>query len=170
MRSPEQTGGLTDDRVYSCIRFDTKTYREHWEPGPWDVEPDEMTWGTSSGHLGYARRNGCGAWCGYVVIPRGHPDESTKMQNCITNYKAHGGITWVGSTQLDSESGKTMLGFDCSQTGDHSPGNLAAGRYQKMGVYRDLTYVVGEVESLSKQVALRGGSNAQAKPRVDPPG
>ncbi len=48
--------------------------KEQWGPGPWQDEPDELTWSDAdTGHKCLIKRTWHGNLCGYVGLSEGHP-------------------------------------------------------------------------------------------------
>ena len=122
-------------------------------PGPWDDEADYEEWTTRVGLTAFAqRKSGAGYWCGYVVLPDGHP-----LRESIPNgVRAHGNfgrhdvegvnIACVG------RSGRFVVGFDCGHADDLWPAK-AGDDGEKGNVYRTLAYVRQECEQLAAQLA-----------------
>lgn len=143
--------------------------RETWAKGPWDDEPDLVEWRHPyfPGLPLLAVRNAVGAWCGYVGVPPGHPWHGKDRDACDAD--AHGGLTYSDKCSGDichvAAPGEPddvwWLGFDCAHAGDVMPSVvaiLAAKRLDTFGdvfgndKYRDLAYVMDEVEGLAVQV------------------
>jgi hypothetical protein len=135
--------------------------REKWPAGPWDEEPDKIVWKTQAGLPGMVHRNRMGALCGYVAVSPGHPSYEKDYDD--VEVSVHGGLTYAdkcsGTICHVPEPGEPdhvwWLGFDCSHSGDVSPGMLAfSSRYSGFSeTYRDLAYVQAEVENLAVQLA-----------------
>jgi hypothetical protein len=144
-----------------------------WERGPWDDEPDKVVWVDEQTSLDcMAVRNRAGAWCGYVGVPEGHPAFGKHYDDVAGD--VHGGLTYAGPCQETDDPADGVchlpqpgrpapvwwLGFDCAHGGDQVPAYWAAlrrvGAYSAFErdceVYRDLGYVVGEVERLAAQL------------------
>lgn len=148
--------------------------RAGWAAGPWDIEPDLVEWRHRDHSLALlVVRSPLGAWCGYVAVPPGHPLHGKPIDDA--NVEVHGGLTYAdacsGSICHVPGPGEPddvwWLGFDCGHAFDVMPGVEAGIRqaYEAMGkerpscaafdslnTYRDLDYVMAEVESLAKQV------------------
>lgn len=57
--------------------------RAGWPSGPWDAEPDKVTWVDKATGLDcMIRRGGGGAWCGYVGVPPWHPWHGVDYDDC----------------------------------------------------------------------------------------
>ena len=124
--------------------------RTGWAPGPWDGEPDEVTWRA----LGYAcramRHPEIGAWAGYVEIPLDHPWFG-KFYDRLPDVDVHGGLTFA-----DSIAEGWWIGFDCGHFMDVMPGLDALlvrigardASTEKWGTYKTLPYVSTEVGRL----------------------
>jgi hypothetical protein len=125
--------------------------------GPWQGEPDEHEW-RAFGLPCLMRRNGLGAWCGYVAVPRTHP--WFERHYAEVPAEVHGGLTYsavcTGAVCHVPRPGEPedvwWLGFDCSHYVDLSPGlsplgfGVTAGR-----TYRAFGWVFAEVEKLAAQ-------------------
>lgn len=141
--------------------------KEKWGDGPWQKEPDLISW-EYKGLPCLMRRNTevTGSWCGYVAVPSNHPAFEKRYDD--VDVCVHGGLTYASHCQGDichepkpGESDNVWwLGFDCAHSGDLSPRMEAQlnlfipnregwGSFQK---YRDMDYVMKEVESLANQL------------------
>jgi len=122
-----------------------------WPDGPWKNEPDVKQFTTEAGYPGVIHRsNACGHLCGYIGVPSGHPwhreDEHTIFPD------VHGGVFYaedhLTSVKKDDYPDTWWLGFHCAHYTDHQP----LTPEQKPGTeYRNIAYVVAEVEALAKQ-------------------
>lgn len=142
--------------------------RSGWRPGPWDAEPDRVAWKAHGFHC-LALRNRAGAWCGYVAVPPGHP--WFKQSYFDVPAEVHGDLTFadhchgtegegICHTSAPGEADKVWwLGFDCNHAGDEAPGGgpnimrifLGDEPNGSGSEYRELSYVVAQVEGLAKQ-------------------
>jgi hypothetical protein len=152
-----------------------------WERGPWDDEPDKVVWVDEATGLDcMAHRNHSGAWCGYVGVPEGHRAFGRDYDDLPV--VCHGGLTYACGCQETADpavglchipqSGRPdkvwWLGFDCAHYMDRMPAMEARLREihkerpdfpdildAPFGPqqYRDLAYVVDEVEQLASQLA-----------------
>lgn len=121
----------------------------------WESEPDAVDF-KHAGLQCRMRRNGGGAWCGYVRVGKDHPAFGKHYDN--VDVDVHGGLTWADQGPGGGDGKKSSewwwLGFDCSHYGDFTP--KYDGRYGSQGyhsVYRDEAYVRHECESLAEQLA-----------------
>lgn len=160
--------------------------KSEWGPGPWQSEPDHKTWWDGE-FACLMIRGPYGSWCGYIGVPEGHPWHGKKYDD--VDASAHGGLTWSrGSDETrsppdlptpdsdDTKIDETLirlgaktywwLGFDCAHAFDLAPAMKAmltsrnpALPIDTHEVYRDLSYVEGEVRSLVAQAreAARDG-------------
>lgn len=133
---------------------------------PWKNEPDFARWiDTATGLRCAIRRNGVGALCGYVRVPRGklYRKLVKRMQtpSCKlfkqTQFKAgydhplfanigvHGGLTFCGKSH-DYRMKGLWIGFDCAHSFDYMP------LIDDGGTYRTFAYVKGEVMDLAAQL------------------
>ena len=143
------------------------TYGKHkkpetFPPGPWDKEL--FDWGVwvdeLSGLQCAIRRNGSGAWCGYVILPPEHPinrrnfsGEDRHMDLTSGDpvwLEVHGGVTFHGRF-AHPEIGVTgtAVGFDCAHFGDCVP---VYGARQE-GEYKTAEFAMSEVRLLASQIA-----------------
>lgn len=134
-----------------------------WGPGAWEDEPDRIEWRSPGSTLPrMALRGPLGAWCGYVGVPEGHPCFGKSWEDKATEYlNVHGGLTYgercSGNICHVPQPGESdhvwWLGFDCSHAWDVMPS--MAARYPSFGAgdtYRDVAYIIAEVESLAAQL------------------
>jgi len=56
-----------------------------------------------------------GAFCGYVRVPEGHPDERLHYDD--VDVSVHGGLTF----RCKAKEGGSWFGFDCAHAGDFVP-------------------------------------------------
>lgn len=84
-------------------------------------------------------------WCGYVLLPPGHPWREEEHPNA----SVHGGVTWNRDRKghLDNVDG-WLCGFDTKHWGDH----LADDTVYR-GPWRNRAYVEAECRSLAEQAA-----------------
>lgn len=145
-----------------------------WGDGPWQNEPDKIHWIDEATDLDCLMvRNHWGAWCGYVGVPPGHALHEKTWGDCaIDHLSVHGGITYgdfcADGDQIDGvchvpQPGRPhnvwWLGFDCAHHRDLMPGGpqsvITRGVFRSPdSFYRDVKYVVSEVESLAKQITV----------------
>lgn len=140
---------------------------------PPEDEPDGAEWtDPATGLKCLIRRNGMGAFCGYVRVPHSNLRKRlTKFQRtlighgkwrlCGYNHSAvrkidvHGGLTFAGRFRSGRFKGY-WLGFDCVHYNDIAPGMVIFGAKlglrRQPGVYRNFAYVKGECESLAAQL------------------
>ena len=134
------------------------------EGGEWDDEPDGLFWkDKATGVFCIVARNHGGALCGYAGVTKEHQwfrvnysgdrdkpwGERGVTPECVI--EAHGGLTFSDSMRGDSV---WFFGFDCSHLYDLSPSH---DRSTGMDTYRNLFYVVREVESMARQLAANSG-------------
>lgn len=148
--------------------------RTGWASGPWDNEPDRLQWVTHVGYHGLIVRNQQGSLCGYLGVPPGHQWHGKRYDEIAAS--VHGGLTYAGKCAYRichiPAPGETddvwWVGFDCAHFQDISPGLDAtmrkvwemAGKGERpprpdLGFvsYKDLNYVISEVENLAAQAA-----------------
>lgn len=89
-----------------------------------------------------------GHWCGYVILPKGHPYRLKDYQNM--NVSVHGGLSYQ-----DKEG---RIGFDCGHLGDVEPFDLANNEIQDPEIilntnnYWTKEEVIREVERMVDQL------------------
>jgi hypothetical protein len=161
----------------------TQVDRTGWRDGPWSTEADRYEFRTKAGLPGLIVRNGLGALCGYAAVPPGHPahghdfmskyeldsngneDYEKRLPNPLDEVSVHGGITYAEARAGDichvpgpgEPDDVWWVGFDCSHSGDESPGTRRMGGICIGEIYRDVAYVRRQVESLARQLAAMGG-------------
>lgn len=88
-----------------------------------------------------------GYWCGYAVLPKGRDIDA----HGEVNYYREGPtpIHFIGVDPFDVPDGYAVYGFDCAHVRDACLDSLGLGR-----VYRDLPFVIGELEKMVAQVRL----------------
>lgn len=155
--------------------------RSGWPAGPWDDEPDKLSWTDPATDLPCLITRGnpmTGSLCGYVAVEPGHPLHGKDYSEA--DVEAHGGLTFAAACNDDDpvesavchvpEPGKPAdvwwFGFDCAHAWDVQPGMI--GAYHKMGIapppellgnglfgggsYKTVEYVKAECESLAQQL------------------
>lgn len=138
-----------------------------WPPGPWDDEPDKIQFQhEATGLPCLILRNGGGALCGYVGVTREHPLYGVDYTE--PDIEVHGGLTFAGRCGGGPDAEQMgichvpgegeaddiwWLGFDCAHCYDLSPGMASLGLAHGE-VYRDISYVRGEIDSLARQLSI----------------
>ncbi|HEX3163105.1 MAG TPA: hypothetical protein VHQ92_11060 [Pseudolabrys sp.] len=130
-------------------------------PGPWDDEPDVLTWiDEATGYPCAAWRHEClGTLCGYVGVPENHPAAGAPYQALCNTITAHGGLTFADEWadpkgEFASFTNLWVLGFDCMHASDLVPFFLSLGlQPYKHAKYRDLPYVRAQCQSMAAQLA-----------------
>lgn len=145
-----------------------------WGDGPWQSEPDKKQWqDEATGLPCLIVRSPSGALCGYVGVPKGHPNHGIDYDD--VEVEVHGGLTFAApcahSKDEQQDVSRTIchlpsagepddvwwLGFDCAHAGDESPAinsRLPAHLHMSFegDTYKDLAYVTAQVQSLAKQL------------------
>lgn len=114
------------------------------------------------------QRNNLAAWCGYVIVPLGHPlhGKSVWDDDFDADLRVHGGVNW-SKDHLPWESTEStwVFGFDCSHLlHDLVPGLIPIQRRitamdssARMGLgapsYKNAQYVEAATRDLARQVA-----------------
>jgi len=136
-----------------------------WGPGPWQEEPDKVQWlDAETGLACLAKRNGVGAWCGYVGVPEGHPAYKRRHYGDLWNVECHGGLIYSDFCQEGPEAETIChvaepgepeplwwFGFDCSHSWDAWP-YKGRTREDEGRSYKTLGYVKREVAKLAQQL------------------
>jgi len=134
-----------------------------WGDGPWQNEPDRLEWEYEGLHCAILRQK-FGHLCGYVGVPRDHPDYG-KFYNDV-DLKVHGGLTYSENHLFKNrpDEDKWWFGFDCAHAYDLQPGMAAFLKFVGNPfptfeglVYRDIHYVKTHVEDLASQLNEREG-------------
>ena len=117
--------------------------------GPWDTEPDKAEWVDEATGLNCrVLRNGAGALCGYVGIPEGHKYYNVDYSDIPWEGRdVHGGLTYS-----NLEDGLWWLGFDCAHSNDYVPGATQYFGTSMKERYRDINYVIKEVQKLASSL------------------
>ena len=133
------------------------TGKATWRSGPWDHEPDEVTW-TSVDPAALVlqevpclvkRNMGIGSLCGYVFLPNNHPWALVGFNQ--SSVDVHGGVSYARHAD-----GLFVVGFDCAHAWDVVPGIVGSSFGDC--VYRDIEFVRGQCEYLAQQA--RGAADA----------
>lgn len=142
--------------------------RTKWGSGPWDGEPDKISWTDEATGLScLIVRNRIGSLCGYVAVEPGHPLHGSSDWDIPLD--AHGGITFTDSCDEDAPiegaichvpaPGKPAdvwwFGFDCAHAWDVSPAlSQVLGRFPNGTdiTYKTVGYVRSECERLAAQL------------------
>ena len=136
-------------------RDDKKRAEWFQRPGEWNSEPDWAVLEEESMSC-TVRRNGSGAWCGYVIIPDWHPfyGNTKVMHGEPVWLDVHGGVSFNGMMGFNPETGidpSWVVGFDCSHMSDLSPGDPRSA-----GTYHNFEYAETETRGLAAQVSQHG--------------
>lgn len=150
--------------------------REQWLTGPWDEEPDKISWTDPvTGRPCLIHRGPLGALCGYVAVDPGHPLHGVGFMDVEDDLAVHGGLTYAASCQ-DGEDESVGIchvpapgaphdvwwfGFDCGHGWDVQPmlfgmglSGTPLGLRMDDTVYRDVAYVIAECQSLATQLVI----------------
>lgn len=161
--------------------------RSRWASGPWDDEPDKLSWiDEATGLDCLIVRNHMGGLCGYVGVPPEHPWHGVAYcehlgEPCAEEYcyehrpeslvSVHGGLTFSEFCAEHGDIGGSVchvpaegrpanvywFGFDCAHHSDRQPGMAEYEGLSADEVYRDVAYVRAEIESLAAQLAEVSG-------------
>lgn len=141
--------------------------RASWGLGAWVNEDDKYEWRAYSFPC-LIVRSPTGGLCGYVGVVEGHPWYCVNYDDVEAD--VHGGLTYssrcgghICHVPRAGESDEVWwLGFDCGHWGDLVPSLAALLRQRRSGLtnegtYRDVAYVVAEVNRLAEQAAIASG-------------
>lgn len=109
--------------------------------GPWQIEPDHFEFDAFGYHCVATRNMQLGNWCGYLLVPTGHPWYGSYLPEA----DIHGGVT-LGA----EKDGHWYIGFDCAHLGDTTP---CFGRRLGQGTYRGLEFVHMELLGMAARAA-----------------
>ncbi len=151
--------GITNDKHNKPIMEEGELdFSVALDEGPWTADflkyPDNEYLFEYHGYSCLARRNPMKAWCGYITLPKSHPDfENSDDYDSIDDIYVHGGFTF-------SDSNGTF-GFDCCHFGDIVPNLFALHKLMNLKVkspdfpqqykYWTLDDIKDELESVAKQ-------------------
>lgn len=135
-----------------------------WGPGPWVEEEDQCFWEFSGFPCAFLRHSELGTLAGYVAVPPGH--SWYRMHYDDIHASAHGGLTFAchasdfGRIEKGAqEEDLWWIGFDAAHYGDLVPMYSRESAefhrsYQDHQVYRDIPYIMDQVEELAAQAAV----------------
>ncbi len=152
------------DKTFSSYQEWQTHDKSNWGEGDWLNEPDKAQW-NSRGLICLIIRDDDGHFYGYVGVPPNHPYYQKGHED--VNLYAHGGMNFSGTLQLEesqpeeNQSGESAsenanktiwwFGFHCGHTGDLRP--VVRHQDRNNPVYRNLHYVMCEIETLADQLA-----------------
>jgi hypothetical protein len=149
-------------QILNQENFVDKTAWKH--RGEWDNEPDRVEWRSETSPIFPCLivRGGGGALCGYVGVGKDHPYYQKDYDTVNADIEVHGGLTFsnerheggkICHTPIKGESDDDLwwLGFDCSHLGDRAP----VYEYCTADTYRNIAYVIDEVNYLASQLARK---------------
>ena len=112
-----------------------------------------MTTWESHGFKCLARISNGGIPCGYVGLPRDHPDFE-KHYDDIHDIEVHGGLTFANYWE-DQNDLLWYVGFDCGHAQDMDYEPALGYNWLHMRGNKSLSYVQEETERLAEQMANR---------------
>lgn len=141
-----------------------------WGDGPWQSEPDKIQFvDQATGMPALIVRNGFGALCGYVGVPKGHKAHGVPYDDpLLRNIKVHGGLSFSGECSHGDEATTIChvpeegepddvwwLGFDCAHLGlgDVLPAMDADRKALGLPSLREETDCYRTVEYVKKHIA-----------------
>jgi hypothetical protein len=155
--------------------------RTGWGPGPWDGEPDKVSWTDEATGMPCIAVRGNplhGSWCGYVAVNPGHPYHGLDYSE--VDVAVHGGLTYSAPCFEDEAVERAVchvpepgqpgdvwwLGFDCGHHSDVYPAYRTYfpemwDLYERVGAqYRTLDWVKAECTRLASRLAEASGDRA----------
>lgn len=141
-----------------------------WGKGPWQDEPDYVAFiDKETTYPCVAKRNMLGAFVGYVGTDERHPLYMSEV-GCPefdfidAHERAPSFAAFLPDESLNFSPPKRYwwIGFDCMHDNDHCPWRdkttkpqptLPRTRRRGQGIYRDLPYVVEQLEFLASQLS-----------------
>jgi hypothetical protein len=139
--------------------------KRQWGKGEWQREPDYQSWiDKETRYACVARRNVFGAWLGQVGVDTGHPlymlssaspefefiETHGKPADVLTCFNKDDAMKFIPPQKL------WWIGFSCMGDGDFCPWidqPRLKGKKLPSKVYRNLAYVVEQIEFLASQLA-----------------
>ena len=134
--------------------------RTKWPAGPWDDEPNKVQWVDKETGLDclIIRNSHTGILCGYVGVAASH-----RLYGCdyeAPEVEVHGGLTYANRRQdhichtpeAPRPEDVWWFGFDCGHAWDLMPAMMQYSIISKGTVYRDISFVRQECESLARQL------------------
>jgi hypothetical protein len=118
------------------------------QPGPWDNEPDELSFVEEVTKLEclILRNLLFGSLCGYIVFPEGKDLDTDLLE-------VHGGVTHSNFSSHPLHSSKYCIGFDCAHAYDWSPYAMSQTFAEEtFSTYKDIEFVKAECRKLAKQL------------------
>ena len=151
----------------NILRKDTYIDKSSWIPGEWHDEPDNVYWVDSQTgyHCIIKRIDMCGTLRGYVAVEKNHPlyeksylsimDDISVSNSQFCNRYCENGIRHL----MDDKDKSWWFELDCYDDLTYGPAYHVYGRnYYSDGkdkIYRNISYVTEQVESLAKQLKER---------------
>lgn len=131
-------------------------------PGPWDNEPNKLTFKAHGLKCFIQRQKNLGHLCGYVDLPNDHSAFGKHYDNI--DVEVHGGLTYAQKTGFSLSpfnwGGKWRVGFDCAHLGDFVPAwllpEMGISEFINSSTYRDIEYVKAECSRLAEQLSKMG--------------
>ncbi len=115
--------------------------------------------GTVEGYPVMVRRGGLPCvLCGYVGVPRGHPDYGASMEILEDELAVHGGVTWADGVhdgdgwQWAWAGDVWWIGFDC---GHYDDIEFDVGSRTSIRSNKDAAFVRAEIRALAAQLKAR---------------
>lgn len=134
-----------------------------WPRGPWDDEPDHVSFEHKGVPCIIHRSPAGGALCGYAAVPPGHPWHGKGMSDVDAN--VNGGLSYAEACQgaichvpkPGEPDNVWWLGFDCAHTRDVSP-VLGFMRHGYYATYKTIAFVRSQCERLAEQIIEAAGA------------
>lgn len=168
-----------------------------WGDGPWQDEPDELSWSFGDVPCRIVRHPHSGVLNGYVSVPASHPWHGQDFDEIEAD--CHGGLTFSGTfgnrsefvdedsrvlaartyaSRATTDRGLWWVGFDCAHAWDWTPGFDALYRERNIepmpfagerSSYKTIEYVKSEVENLARQAiaAMRSSTDLRRLGELD---
>jgi hypothetical protein len=151
-----------DKHIKECARV-----RSTLAEGPWKHELDYELFEAHGFNCLISRNPSLFFWCGYVGIPKSHPDHG-KERDEFDDIMVHGGITYAEHCQRHichiPKPGEAdhlfWIGFDCGHSFDLAPGytsslipaDLRKSMTGENRTYRTYEYAKAETIKLARQL------------------
>lgn len=116
-----------------------------YSSGPWDKEPDEVTFIFKFFRCVIKRMSWSGVLNGYVYVPKGNLYYGKGYEDIPII--CHGGLTYA-----EQDGDDWVIGFDTHHYGDYAPGMKYHSGSEKISDYKDINYIKNECMSIVWQL------------------
>ena len=98
---------------------------------------------------------GLGILCGYIGLPKDHPDFGKHYNELMAGYEVHGGLTFSyhSMPSINDNRDKWWIGFDCAHFSDFIP--KIPETCEPVSTWKDVGFVKKEIDALISQARKR---------------